>query len=108
MRKYIAGNIIEDIATFTTDDNITPIDPTAVHLTYAVRFANALSGPYTITFTGSTTPATGQIAKTSAGTYTVRLDTSLLPGYWQYQWFGTGTAQANIPSSAIVHPSPLS
>lgn len=107
MLKYIAGNIIEDIATFTADDNVTDIDPTTVTVVYEWQYAGVTYGPNTITYAGATTPAVNTIAKLGVGRYNVQLDTSLFPGYWVYQWHGTGVGQALLPSSAIVLPAPL-
>lgn len=107
MNKYIAGNVVEDVATFTGDDNITLVDPTTVLVKYQIRYAGTTYGPYTINYTGSTTPATGTVAKLAVGTYNVRIDSTLLPGYWVHEWQGTGTAQALLPVSYIVNPAPL-
>lgn len=106
MLKYVAGNIIENTAMFTADDNTTPIDPSFVVVKYWV-YGPSLSGPYSIQYVSATTPATGIIAKIATGTYVVRLDTSLLPGYWQYEWFGSGAGQATLPLSAIVYQAPF-
>lgn len=107
MRKYIAGNLIESDAQFTKDDNVTPIDPTTVQVLYTITQYGNTSGPYTITYAGATVPANGVIARTAQGAYTVQIDTSLLPGYWLYEWKGAGAAQIFLPLSAIVYPTPL-
>lgn len=107
MNKYIEGNLIEDVATFTKDDNVTPVDPTTVQLNYTVAYANVVYGPYTILYSGSSTPGNSVIAKLSTGKYDVQMDTTLLPGYWTWQWYGTGTGQALLPLSATVYPAPI-
>lgn len=106
-QKYVAGNLIEDTATFTADDNTTPVDPSFVVVTYQITFAGAISGPYRIQYASATTPAAGVIAKLSTGTYEVQMDTSLLPGYWVYQWAGSGNGQALLPVAATVYPAPI-
>jgi hypothetical protein len=105
MNVYIAGNLIADIATFTQADNVTPVDPTTVQVNYTVVYSDVLYGPNTILYSGSIVPSNGSIARLSPGQYELQLDTTLQPGYWTWQWYGTGTGQALLPVSALVHPS---
>lgn len=107
MRKYIAGNIIEDNIIFTADDNVTLVDPTAITVQYKVTYANVAYGPYTLTYTSLSAPAPNSIWRLSTGNYKVWMDTTLLPGYWSFQWKGQGTGQAVLPLSALVNPAPL-
>ena len=106
-QTLVAGNILENTVLFTQDDNITPVDPTSVTVAYKVAYAGGLSGPFTITYSGASVPATGVIAKLSSGKYVVRIDTTLLPGYWQYEWQGTGGGQALLPFAALVYNAPI-
>jgi hypothetical protein len=106
-QKYVAGSLIEDVAAFTADDDVTPVDPTTITVKYQIAYAGAVSGPFTITYASATVPAPHTIARTAPGVYEVQLDTTLLPGYWTYQWNGTGTGQAVLPVAALVYPAPL-
>lgn len=110
MNKYIEGNLIDDIATFTEEDNVTPVDPSFVEVDWTVLSAGTLYGPYYATYGSATVPANGIIARLSPGKYEVQMDTTLLPGYWTWQWYGSGgtaSAQALLPLSAIVLPAPI-
>lgn len=110
MNKYIEGNLIDDVATFTKDDNVTLVDPATVEVDWTVQYAGVLYGPYHALYSGSSTPGNGIVARLSAGKYEVQMDTTLLPGYWTWQWYGSGgttSAQALLPLSAIVNPASL-
>lgn len=94
MDQYTAGQILESSAAFSAAGS--PVDPTTVTFEYAwVATETSTPGtPTTLTYSGSTTPAPGTVAKTSTGNYEVQVDTTgMADGYVIYVWRTTGAGQ---------------
>jgi len=48
----------------------------------------------------------GAVKKSSTGIYTYAIDTTALPGTWQYRWWSPPSVQTAGASSFIVDPWP--
>ncbi len=73
----------------------TAVDPTAVTLDFH-RTQDTVT-TWTVT--------AGQIVKDSVGNYHADIDTTNLPGYWSYEFNGTGAAQATNAGTFLVQGS---
>ncbi len=104
---YIAGQVVEFIATFV-GDNGTNVTPSTVAFKYAITWDGVTSSTTTITWNGSqTVPAVNTIAQTATGVFECQLSTTSLPGYYLYEWISTGTGQTTAVGSIQVDPLPL-
>ena len=107
MNTYTAGQIINLAATCTTNTG-TPVDPGTITLKYQITtWAGAAQPTVTVTYTGTSTPTVGQIARTAVGEYTALIDTTNLPGVWTVEWQTTGVGQAVAVTVGNVEPAPL-
>jgi hypothetical protein len=107
---YDEGTIVEMNATYLGDDNVTPVDPTAVAFSYAVIPPGSATRSTTVVlnFTpGTSTPAVNVIGKLSTGIYQVWIDTTGLPGDWTYDWTSSGTGQAAESTKMYVTPKAI-
>lgn len=77
-------------------------DPTAVYFEWTVTYQGVTSAVTTWQYGG-----VGSVIRDSAGTYHVFMDTTELPGLWQYRWRGTGAVQATFDGSFWVQPSAM-
>lgn len=102
--SFVAGNVVQFTATFT-DLAGGNIDPTTVAFTYVAVGSGV--APATLTYSGSTTPSVGVVARTSTGVYVAQVDTTNLAGNWSYQWRSTGVGQAVAFSSIVVSEPPF-
>ena len=102
MNTYTEGEIV-DFTFVDTDASNTPVDPST--LTFKYRAAGRPT--QTLTYSGTSTPTVGQIARTSTGNYLAQIDTTGLAGNWTIQWQSTGVGQTTKSDSGKVVAAPL-
>lgn len=96
---YTVGNDVTVTGTFTNSATKAPVDPTDAR----VDVLDPKNRVNTYAYTGGA----GPVKKSSTGVYTYDIDTTGLPGVWQYRWWSPpGTAQTAGASSFIVDPWP--
>jgi len=105
--SYVAGQVVQVTAVFTTVATGAVVDPGTIAFKYAITVNGVTGATTTLTYSGASTPAVGVVARTSAGTYVAQVDTTSKPGYWQIEWVSTGTGQTTQPSDFLVSAAPL-
>lgn len=96
--KYDVGDLVETIGRFFDRDDVTPLDPTTVSLSY-----RKLGGSVTTLVYGTD----AAVVKVSTGVY--RCDISAASsGRWFYRWHSTGTGQGSEEVEFYVRPSQFS
>jgi hypothetical protein len=100
--NYTAGQIAYSACTFT-DINGNLVDPPSVSVDYK---CSNLTAPVRNLYTGSATPGTGYPYRLSVGQYVFQIDTTLLVGYLQWEWYASGsTGHGTNTDSAIIYPA---
>lgn len=97
MNSYLAGDLVQVQSIFTNLAG-TPVVPSTITLKYAIT-VNGIQG--------STTTISGGFTNPSTGIYQWNIDTTSNPGYYLYEYIGTGTGQAVGTGSFLVDPLPL-
>jgi hypothetical protein len=92
INEYVEREMVRVTNVFTNDG--APYDPTNIWL--EVRKPDGTTTTYQ--FGGGGSP----IVKDSTGNYHADLDTTDLPGYWDYKWYSTGTGPAAAQGTFYV------
>lgn len=99
MNTYLTGALVT-VSTQTgpfSDSTGTPVDPSVV--TLAIRDPTGTVTTYTYGSSG--------INRVSTGIYTYNVDTTGLPGRFEYKWVGTGDCQALDIEQFLSSPTPF-
>lgn len=96
--EFVAGHVIVFTGTFENTATGALGDPTTVTFKYSVSQSVYQKGATnTIAYGAATVPAPGVVARTAVGTYVAEVDSTLLAGFWTYEFLSTGNFQAVGP-----------
>src|ERR1017187_5948624 len=95
----LAGNVAYFTVTFVTSSTGLPADPTTVAFNYNINNGSTIN---TWTYSGSSTPSVGVVAKLSTGVYEAQVSTTGLNGLLVGEYVSTGTGQAAVQDSIQV------
>jgi hypothetical protein len=98
----LAGNVAQFTVTFVAESTGSPVDPTTVTFSYNINGGATI---HTWTYSGSSTPSVGVVARLSTGDYIAEVDTTGLNGLLVATWVSTGTGQAAVQDTVQVSPA---
>jgi hypothetical protein len=101
----LAGNVAQFTVTFVADSTDTVVDPTTVTFKYNMNNGATIA---TWTYSGSSTPGVGMVARLSTGVYQAQVDTTGLNGLLVAEFVSTGTGQAAVIDTIQVSPNVVS
>lgn len=107
INSYLATTVVGITGLMSTLSTGLPVDPTTVQFKYTITNNAVTTGPFTLTYSGASTPSPGVVARIVSGDYVVWLDTTNLPGFWEYEWLTTGTGQAAATGAFNVDALPF-
>lgn len=96
---YVAGTLVRVQGVFTTLATGAPVNPTTTTLKYAITVSGVTGATITVPGASLTNPITG--------TFQYNIDTTAAPGYYEYEFIGTGTGQSAGVNSFLVDALPL-
>lgn len=111
VNQYIQTDVVAITGTFAVTATGAVVDPSTITFKYQITNNNVTAAPTTLTYSGSSTPTTGTVARVSTGIYVCWLDTTSFPGFYEYEWLGTASStnpgQGALPGSFQVNPLPI-